>query len=923
MEQQEVSTPWSSVGYLTYKRTYSRPIDGTEDSLFEEWPNTVDRVITACDDQLQVGFTPEEKERLRSYMLMLKGTVAGRFLWQLGTNTVDKLGLASLQNCFSGDTEILTDKGSAPLRSLVDKDFSVLYKNVWCKATAKKFGIQQLNEVTFGMPTRSNYEAVVHVTPDHRWELADGSITKSLKVGDKVKRQYATHKWSEEGFRHGLVFGDGSINYRYTNGDYSFVLRLCGDKEDYKDLFAKYHYQPNCDGDPVAYHRSSTNFKELPTGQTKEYIASFIDGWLAADGTTTHSGTRVLCSQDDSAVQWLLKHAAYAGYIVTGVNQWDKDSNYGPRAAALQKVSMRLHDETQYMVVRSLVPLGEDEVYCAVVPNVERFTLSNGLLTCNCAFVVLDKPEAFTWAFDMLMLGSGVGYNIQREYVYKLPKVSDEFASPTRYDEASADFIVPDTREGWVKLLDYTLRSAFDIDTSKTRRTFSYSTQLIRGKGKPIKGFGGVASGPEDLVKGIDNISSILEDRRGKQLRPIDCLDIMNIIGQIVVSGNVRRSAQIAIGDPDDAQFLNAKRWDLGDIPSWRSNSNNSVVCNDIKRLPEAFWEGYRGNGEPYGLINLKLTQSCGRLGDIKYKDPNVRGFNPCAEQSLEDFETCCLAEIFLPNIGSYEELRDLTQLLYRVCKHSLRLPCHHPETQDVVHRNMRMGIGITGYLQATDEQRGWLKKNYNELRKYDSVYSSENGFPISIKLTTIKPSGTLSLLPGVTPGVHPAFSRYFIRRIRFSSDSHLVPIIRQHGYPVEYQQTSEGLDYNTVVAEFPMQVPAGTPVAEHVSALQQLEYVKQLQTDWSDNAVSCTIYYDPSELETIKAHLVSQYNRSYKSLSFLPRVDHGFPQPPLEQITEEEFTARVNSSKPITFVATNVNFEDNLECEAGVCPVK
>lgn len=335
----------------------------------------------------------------------------------------------------------------------------------------------------------------------------------------------------------------------------------------------------------------------------------------------------------------------------------------------------------------------------------------------------------------MLMLGSGVGFNIQREYVYKLPQVKEDFKAPERKDEASADFIVPDTREGWVELLERGLESAF---FGKGRNGFTYSTQLVRGKGVPIRGFGGVASGPEDLVQGLRDISKVLEDRRGKQLRPIDCLDIMNIIGSVVVSGNVRRSAQIAIGDCDDIQFLRAKRWDLGGIPSHRAMSNNSVVCNDYSLLPDEFWEGYKGNGEPYGIINLGAARKFGRTGDTRFKDKGVQGFNPCAEQSLEPFETCCLSEIFLPNISNYEEFVDVSKLLYRINKHSLALPCHHPETQAIVHKNMRMGIGVTGYLQATEEQREWLKDAYEELREFDREYSELNGWPTSIKLTTV-----------------------------------------------------------------------------------------------------------------------------------------------------------------------------------------
>ena len=148
----------------------------------------------------------------------------------------------------------------------------------------------------------------------------------------------------------------------------------------------------------------------------------------------------------------------------------------------------------------------------------------------------------------------------------------------------------------------------------------------------PIKGFGGLASGPEVLCDGLSKISSILNKRAGQKLRSVDALDIMNIIGMIVVSGNVRRSAQIALGDCKDKEFLSAKRWDLGNIPNWRAYSNNSVICNDIEEIidNEDFWCGYTGNGEPYGLINMKNHKRFGRLGETQYPDPRVEGVNPC-----------------------------------------------------------------------------------------------------------------------------------------------------------------------------------------------------------------------------------------------------------------------------------------------------
>jgi len=628
-------TPWSTVGYLTYKRTYSRKID---EHRTEEWPDTINRVVNACRDQLHVGFNDDEEFRLRNYMMELKMSVAGRFLWQLGTGTVDRIGLASLQNC---------------------------------------------------------------------------------------------------------------------------------------------------------------------------------------------------------------------------------------------------------------------------------------------AFTVVDHPiTPFCWCMDMLALGSGVGFNIQRKHIQKLPPVRQWFKPPERVDDNGADFVVPDSREGWVKLLGKTLKAAFLSDRPE-KGTFTYSTSVIRSAGEPIKGFGGVASGPKDLVWGINQIALILQKRAGKHIQPIDALDIMNIIAHIIVAGNVRRSAQLAIGDPDDVEYLLAKRWDMGNIPAWRGMSNNSVACDDISDLHPFFWDGYEGRGEPYGLINLKLSRQIGRLGDFDYPDPDVEGYNPCAEQSLAPYETCCLAEVFLPNITSQEEFLDILELQYKICKHSLLLPSHQPLTEGIVHKNMRMGIGLSGILQASDEQRSWMDTGYLFLRDLDKRYSKHKKIPESVKLTTVKPSGTLSLLPGVTPGIHPAYSTYHFRRISIAADHKLVEVCREAGYPIEYRRQIDGSeDYGTVVVKFPFKFPEGTPVAADFTALEQLAWVRRLQTEWSDNSVSCTVYYRKEELPEIRRYLEENYRHSHKSLSFLLHSDHGFLQAPLEECTKEEYEELLARVKLITSI-NEAEFESFDECATGACPVR
>lgn len=537
----------------------------------------------------------------------------------------------------------------------------------------------------------------------------------------------------------------------------------------------------------------------------------------------------------------------------------------------------------------------------------------------NCSAVIVNEPiRPFTWAFEMLMLGSGVGFNIQRHNVYQLPKLKHQIKID-RNDVDDVDFIVPDNREGWVKLLGKVLKAHF-----YSGKGFTYSMNAVRGKGAPIKGFGGTASGPEELHIGIQQIHTILNNRAGKKLRPIDCLDIMNIIGAVVVSGNVRRSAQIAIGDCDDIEYLKAKTWSLGNIPNWRSMSNNSVICDRIDRLPQEFWDTYE-IGEPYGLINIEQSRKCGRTGETQYPDPNVEIFNPCAEQSLENYETCCLSEVFLPNIKSYDELIEVLKITYRVNKHSLSLPCSLKETEHIVHKNMRMGIGMTGILQATQEQRDWLKDAYLVIREYDKQYSKEKGFPESIKLTTVKPSGSLSLLAGVTPGVHPnPAGPYYIRRVRMSADSNLLNVCRKNGYNVEPQRKFDGTnDHTTMVVEFPCKLPLETPVANNYSWYDQLEMVRTMQAEWSDNSVSCTVYYKREDLEDIKQYLTKYYSDNFKTLSFLLTNDHGFDQAPYETITEEKYNKLSKYTSAITHIDVSEDDFEITDCDSGACPIK
>lgn len=538
----------------------------------------------------------------------------------------------------------------------------------------------------------------------------------------------------------------------------------------------------------------------------------------------------------------------------------------------------------------------------------------------NCYFVNIETIEDLEFLFDHLMLGGGVGFSVERAKIHEFPKIRSG-VTITHDRTNDADIIVPDSREGWKRILHAVLKSYF-----YTGKSFSYSTILVREFGAPLKTFGGTASGPGALIEGIADICKVMENRAGKKLRSVDVLDIANIIGRIVVSGSSRRSAQIAMGDPDDVLFMRAKNWGSGNVPGWRANSNNSIYADSYEEIMPELWKGYDGSGEPYGLLNRRLARNVGRLGEKK-PDPTIEGFNPCAEIALGDGESCNLATIFLPNIESYEQFCEISRLLYLVQKQITGLKYPYAKTNRIVAKNRRLGQSITGVLQASEEQLSWLKPGYEYLRDLDAEYSDANLIPRSVRLTTVQPSGTLSLLPGVTPGIHPAYAKYYIRRVRFGAADPLVEACRKRGYNVVPDMGLDGReDHTKWVVEFPAKSPEGAVLAADMTAVEQLEWVKRMQTDWADNAVSVTVYYRLEELPDIKAWLKENYDHGVKSVSFLLHADHNFPLAPYEEIDEETYNkmvAKVDFSVPIVSSTLDDNLLDDPSCATGACPVR
>jgi adenosylcobalamin-dependent ribonucleoside-triphosphate reductase len=547
----------------------------------------------------------------------------------------------------------------------------------------------------------------------------------------------------------------------------------------------------------------------------------------------------------------------------------------------------------------------------------------------NCAMVSTrdidrnDPGALFAWVMDALMLGIGVGFDTvgaEKEYpIY----------SPT---EPVSTYQIPDTREGWVESVRFLLNSF--LRPNQNIQEFDYS--IIRPLGAPIKGFGGVASGPQPLIDLHTRIRKVIGGRAGEKLDSRAITDIINLIGTCVVSGNVRRSATLALGAPGDQDFINLKNAEAfpernsfdPENPGWAWMSNNSISAN-VGMDYEKYIDLIVDNGEP-GFIWLDVARNYGRLKDpADGKDFRVMGFNPCAEQPLESYELCTLVEVHLNRHETKEDFLKTLKFAYLYGKTVTLLPTHWQQTNGIMQRNRRIGTSLTGIASFADERglpttREWMDEGYEKIRHYDHKYSEWLCVRESIRVTTVKPSGSVSILSGATPGVHwgPG-GEYFLRAIRFGETDPMLHLFKAAGYKIEKDLVSA----NTQVVYFP--VHSGHPRSEKdVTLFEKIALAATAQKYWSDNGVSVTLSFDKETESKHVAPALHMYEGQLKAVSFLPMGNHTYPQQPYTQITREEYEAYLGQIKKINWDAI-YDGVDNLEamgeayCTTDVCEIK
>jgi len=551
---------------------------------------------------------------------------------------------------------------------------------------------------------------------------------------------------------------------------------------------------------------------------------------------------------------------------------------------------------------------------------------SLGLFNCHRAGWTSQLADHFVYTFDQLMLGGGVGANYSQNYLDLAPVVGNELQLVTLMaPSASVDITVPDSREGWVEAL----RSVIEAHTSGVS-SLTLDLSEVRPAGALIHGFGGTASGPGPLVTMLHLVNDLLNGLVGSRLSPLDAMTIDHAVASCVVAGNVRRSARMSIlhwADPSIFDFITCKA-----DPSAHWSTNISVEVDDEFFLaldnddPHAIevlnrtTAGIYANGEP-GFYNSSMASE-GEHGD-------VRATNPCGEIALEEWEQCCLGHV---NLAAFHDdqpgAREAFRLMARYLVRATFGKSSDPRQEEVKNRNRRIGVGFFGFndwaalqgIRFSDIPSSYslveqLASYSLMARSASAEYALELGIPAPIKCTTVAPTGSVAKLPGVSEGIQPPYSRYFLRRVRYSATD---PKLLGLSWPQEPCIYTDNTTVVSFIAHDPLVervAPELIQQSDEVSLVAYLEVQSLVQRVWADNAVSITANFNrdatsPSEL----AILLQKHLPTIKGWTGMP--EDGRPQSPYERLTLDTYQS-------ISAGGSSSAFQAMDDCSTGACPVR
>lgn len=847
-----------------------------------------------------------------------------------------------IYNCFSEDTKFITSKGVKSFEDFEDGDQITVLTHLgnWKKAVVKNYGKQTLNEITLN---RGKSVKKVKATNNHRWILYGGEETTDLTVGDKIFKTpnfgsfdyYEATPFERLYWCYGYVFGDGT-NVKDKNGDYKYsMVRLCGDdKQKYLDRFIEMGFESSeslsIKGDSMVY--TGKYLKQFPDLNVDDInlVKAFVDGYLSADAyknpdwyqnqkLSKYKSIYVSDKVHQKVVEEVFETVGQ--YILTEKNIEDLTSNLGDdvkRNPDSKKYSISSNigskPQTTWVVTNIEKNIEISEVWCLEVEDDHSFVLSGGIVTGNCAYMPIDHTDAFAETMFLLLGGTGVGYSVQKHHVDRLPEIKKPNPNRTRR------YLIGDSIEGWADAIKVLMESYFGGKSSTP--IFDFSD--IRPKGARLVTSGGKAPGPQPLKDCLHNIKKVLDNKEdGEKVTPIEVHDMVCYIADAVLAGGIRRAALISLFSADDDEMVACKSGAWWENNPQRGRANNSAVLVRHKITQEFFndlWKRIElsGAGEP----GIYLTND---------KD---WGTNPCCEIALRPNQFCNLCEVNASDLQSQEDFEERVKAASFIGTLQAGYTDFH-YLRDIwkktTEKEALIGVGMTGIGSGVVLEYD-MKKAAKVVKEENERVAELIGINKSARTTTVKPSGTSSLVLGTSSGIHAWHNDYYIRRIRVGKNESIYMYLYVN-HP-ELIEDEFFRPHDTAVISIPQKAPEGS-ILRTESVFQILERVKKVSQEWvkgghrsgsNTHNVSATISVKEDEWQSVGDWMWD--NRDfYNGLSVLPYSNHTYTQAPFEDCTKEKYEKLMKSLNNIDLTKVvelddNTNLSGEVACGADGCVV-
>ena len=542
----------------------------------------------------------------------------------------------------------------------------------------------------------------------------------------------------------------------------------------------------------------------------------------------------------------------------------------------------------------------------------------------NCSYLHIDSPRSFDELMYVLMCGTGVGFSVERDFVGKLPTVAETF-HPT-----DTTIVVADSKIGWASAFRELIAMLFAGKIPK------WDMGKVRPAGERLKTFGGRASGPEPLIDLFNFCVGIFQKAAGRKLTSIECHDICCKIADIVVVGGVRRSALISLSNLSDQRMSKAKSGNWWDTEGQRRLANNSVAYTekpDFEAYLNEMRNMYESKAGERGIFSRIAAQKIAARNGRR--DPTHSfGTNPCSEIILRSNQFCNLSEIVVRPQDDLQTLKKKAEVAAIIGTLQATLTDFRylrNQWKRNTEEEALLGVSMTGIMyhyllsKTSPDLSKWLEEVRDVCIKTNKKWSEKLGINQSAAITCVKPSGTVSQLVDSASGIHPRFSKHYIRRVRSDNKDPLAIFMQQAGFPVEQDIHSP----SSLVFSFPVKSPEGSVVVKDVGAMAQLEQWKAYQNHWCEHKPSITVYYTDSEFLQVAQWIWDNFDLC-SGISLLPVSDHVYQQAPYEDITADEYEELLAAMpQGVSWddleqfeVEDNTTGSQELACVGGACEI-